>query len=199
MAQGRSETALETLQRENKYQEEKNKELGRKIRALEVECHAEEQSKLAARESMSDFLRKLSNALGVMETIDSHASQECLAHKAADLVLETSRLRSRSDTPLLFLFREKKNKIRKKLEAQSNFFARRTSSLGDNLHAVEVELKSCREALERAVGERDNFQRQAASHFIEIDKLKKVSLGSSWKFERPARTRLFNLAKRLIY
>ncbi|KAK6640483.1 hypothetical protein RUM44_012178 [Polyplax serrata] len=143
LAQGRSETALETLQRENKYQEEKNKELGRKIRALEVECHAEEQSKLAARESMSDFLRKLSNALGVMETIDSHASQECLAHKAADLVLETSRLRSR------------------------------TSSLGDNLHAVEVELKSCREALERAVGERDNFQRQAASHFIEIDKLKK--------------------------
>ena len=86
---------MQTLQRENKYLEEKNKDYGRKIRALEMECHAEEQSKLASRESMNDFLRKISSALGTPETIDVHTSQDCLVHKAADLVSETSRLRSR--------------------------------------------------------------------------------------------------------
>lgn len=95
LAQGRSEAALQTLQRENKYHEEKNRELGRKIRDLEVECHAEEKFKFAARESLSDFVRKLSSALGTMETTDVHSSQECLVHKAADLVSEASRLRSR--------------------------------------------------------------------------------------------------------
>lgn len=94
-ANGRSEGALQTLQRENRYHEEKNRELGKKVRCLEVECHSEEQAKLAARGAMSDFVRRLSNALGIVETTDAHTSQECLVHKAAELVQETSKLRSR--------------------------------------------------------------------------------------------------------
>lgn len=144
-AHGRSEGALQTLQRESKYQEEKSKEFAKRVRALEVECHAEEQAKLAARGAMSDFVRRLSNALGIVETADAHTSQECLVHKAAELIQETSRLRSRSCT------------------------------MSESLNSVEIELRSCREALERAVADRDNYQRQAAAHLVEADRLRQVS------------------------
>ena len=47
--------------------------------------------------------------------------------------------------------------------------------MAENLHSMEMELKNCREALDKALAEKESFQKQAAYHFIEIDKLRKVS------------------------
>ncbi|XP_054261076.1 coiled-coil domain-containing protein 170-like isoform X1 [Macrosteles quadrilineatus] len=69
-------------------------------------------------------------------------SQEGLIHKASELVQETSRLRNRS------------------------------ANLADTLSSVEVELRSCRDALERALADRDELQRQEACHTAEIDRLR---------------------------
>lgn len=163
-ANNRSEAALQTLQRENRYQEEKAKELGKRIRTLEMECHTEEQAKITARNAMGDFVRRLSNALGVLEPSESHPSQECLVHRAADLVQEASRLRSR--------YGKKNSTARDPIRFHfSNF---RSCTMSENLNSLEIELNGCREALERAVADRDNFQRQAASHLIELDKLRQV-------------------------
>lgn len=46
--------------------------------------------------------------------------------------------------------------------------------MSESLNSVETELRSCREALERAVSDRDNFQRQAAGLLVEMDGLKQV-------------------------
>ena len=51
----------------------------------------------------------------------------------------------------------------------------RSLNLSDSLAAVESELRSCRDALERAILDRENLQRQAASHLLEIDRLRQVS------------------------
>jgi len=52
----------------------------------------------------------------------------------------------------------------------------RSCTITDNLESVGMELRSCREALERAVCDRDNFQRQAANHLLALDRVKQVSL-----------------------
>ncbi|XP_026676868.1 uncharacterized protein LOC103505839 [Diaphorina citri] len=48
----------------------------------------------------------------------------------------------------------------------------KTCSLSDNLTSVEIELRSCRELLDRALSEKEHLQRQCTSHQMEIDKLK---------------------------
>lgn len=77
--------ALSTLQRESRYQEDRTRELERKISRLELECNAEEQSKEAARKAMSDFVRRLSSALGT-EAPPDPMGQDMLVHKASELV-----------------------------------------------------------------------------------------------------------------
>ncbi|KAJ9583754.1 hypothetical protein L9F63_021917, partial [Diploptera punctata] len=141
-SQGRAEMAMQTLQRENNYQEDKVKELEKKVRALELECHSEETQKEAERKAMQDLVRRLSTALGTEYSEAMLSSPDGLIHKASELVQETSRLRTRSST------------------------------VTDTLSAVETELRTCREALERAVADRDSLQRQAASHLIELDRLR---------------------------
>jgi hypothetical protein len=42
------------------------------------------------------------------------------------------------------------------------------------LSSIEIELRNCREQLERALVDKENLQRQAAGHILEIDKLKQV-------------------------
>jgi chromosome segregation ATPase len=48
----------------------------------------------------------------------------------------------------------------------------KSCTVSDTLSAVETELRTCREALERAVSDRDLLQRQAASHLLELDRLR---------------------------
>ncbi|XP_068085256.1 coiled-coil domain-containing protein 170 [Anabrus simplex] len=142
VAHGRVEMNMQTLQRENRYQEEKIREMEKKIRSLELECNSEESQKDANRKALIDLIRRLSGALGLEYTEAMISSPESLIHKAAELVQETARLRSRS------------------------------TNIADSLNSVDAELRSCRDALERTVADRDSLQRQAASHLLELDRLR---------------------------
>ncbi|XP_076273754.1 coiled-coil domain-containing protein 170 isoform X2 [Rhynchophorus ferrugineus] len=141
-SQGRSEIALQTAQRDVRYNEEKAKELEGKVRHLEIELNAEEQKKESARIQFQDFVRRLSVALGT-DIIDNVAvSSEALVHKASELVQETSRLRNKAH------------------------------NIGDTLGSTEIELRTCRENLDRILGDKDILQRQSANQMLEIDRLR---------------------------
>lgn len=85
-AQGRNEIAIQTLQRDNRYHEDKSKELEKKVRALELDLNAEEQKKDSARLQLQDLIRRLSVALGVDLAESSHLTPESIVHKASELV-----------------------------------------------------------------------------------------------------------------
>ncbi|KAK4886864.1 hypothetical protein RN001_003135 [Aquatica leii] len=95
-AHGRGEIALQTVQRDYRYTEEKVKDLEKKLRTLEIELNSEEQKKEAARNAFQDLVRRLSVALGG-DIAEAHLSTEALVHKASELVQETSRLRNRAN------------------------------------------------------------------------------------------------------
>nr|XP_022903499.1 coiled-coil domain-containing protein 170 [Onthophagus taurus] len=141
--QGRNEIALQTLQRDNKYQEDRVKELEKKIRNLELDLSSEEQKKESARNAFQDLIRRLSITLGADNVCDSALiSIDSLIHKASELVQEISRLRSKSH------------------------------SCTETLTNVEIELRQCKEHLERVLDEKECIQRQNASQMIEIDRLR---------------------------
>lgn len=83
-AQSRNEVALQTLQRESRYQEDRAKELDRKASRLELECHNEEQSKECARKSMNDFVRRLGSTLGT--DVPDSSGAETLISRTHELV-----------------------------------------------------------------------------------------------------------------
>ncbi|XP_013177180.1 PREDICTED: coiled-coil domain-containing protein 170 [Papilio xuthus] len=142
-SQGRSELTVQTLQRDNRYCEEKIKDLEKKIRSLELECHNEEQQKENARCQFHDLVRRLSVALesDFCDTTHTH-SPESLIIKAAELVQEITRL---------------KNKCMNTTE---------------NMSTIEQDLRSCRDSLERANADKDILQRQLSSHLLEIERVK---------------------------
>ncbi|XP_053613063.1 coiled-coil domain-containing protein 170 isoform X3 [Plodia interpunctella] len=142
-SQGRSEVTVQTLQRDNRYCEEKIKDLEKKLRSLELECHNEEQQKENARCQFHDLVRRLSAALefDFCDTTHSH-SPETLIIKAAELVQEITRL---------------KNKCLNTTE---------------NLSTVEQDLRSCRDALERSNSDKEMLQRQLSSQILDIERLK---------------------------
>ncbi|XP_023011996.2 coiled-coil domain-containing protein 170 isoform X2 [Leptinotarsa decemlineata] len=141
-AQGRHEIALQTAHRDVRYNEEKVKELESKVRNLELDLSSEEQKKDSARLQLQDFVRRLSIALGADLLDYSHISPESLVHKASELVQETSRLRNKA------------------------------GSIHDTLSTVEVDLRTCKENLERALADRECLQRQSAAQLLEIDRLR---------------------------
>ncbi|XP_065211761.1 coiled-coil domain-containing protein 170 isoform X3 [Planococcus citri] len=67
---------------------------------------------------------------------------ETVSHKASDLIQDVSMLRTK------------------------------TFSLTDNLTTVEMELRNCREQLEKTISERESLKRQTTTYIIEIDRLK---------------------------
>ncbi|XP_075974856.1 coiled-coil domain-containing protein 170-like isoform X2 [Anticarsia gemmatalis] len=140
---GRSEIAVQTLQRDNRYCEEKIKDLEKKLRSLELECHNEEQQKENARCQFHDLVRRMSAALesDFCDTAHTH-SPESLIIKAAELVQEITRL---------------KNKC---------------SNTTENLTSVEQELRSCRDALDRSNADKDMLQRQLSSQLLDLDRFK---------------------------
>lgn len=142
-SQGRSDLTVQTLQRDNRYCEEKIKDLEKKLRSLELECHNEEQQKENSRCQYHDLIRRLSAALDsdFCDTTHTH-SPESLIIKAAELVQEITRL---------------KNKCMNTTE---------------NLSTVEQDYRSCRDALERANNDKDILQRQLSSQLLDIERLK---------------------------
>lgn len=146
--QGRNEIALQTLQRDNKYHEDRAKDLEKKLRALELECSNEEQMKDNVRSQLQDLVRRLSASLGTEFCESAHAhSPESIIMRASELVQETSRLRSKC------------------------------INVTENLSCVDQELKSCRDALERATTERDLLQRQCTSQVVDLDRTRQEKEG----------------------
>lgn len=140
---GRSEITVQTLQRDNRYCEEKIKDLEKKLRSLELECHNEEQQKENARCQFHDLIRRMSAALEAdfCDTKHTH-SPESLIIKAAELVQDITRL---------------KNKC---------------MGTTENLSTVEQEFRSCRDALERSNADKEMLQRQLTQQLLDIERLK---------------------------
>ncbi|CAH1711460.1 unnamed protein product [Aphis gossypii] len=140
---GRADMSSESLARENRHQAEKCSELERKIDLLELNCTKAENARDSARRSMSEFVSRTSMALGYESlNSDSPAAVDVVLSKASEMHQELNRLR------------------------------RKNISASENLTSIEVELRNCREQLERALADKENLQRQAAGHILEIDKLK---------------------------
>lgn len=141
--QSRSDVTVHTLERDNRYYEEKLKDFEKKYRSLELECSNEEQQKENARCQFHDLVRRLSVALETdfCDTGHTH-SPETLIIKASELVQEITRL---------------KNKCINTVE---------------NLSGTEQELRSCRDALERANADKESLQRQLSSQLLELERVR---------------------------
>ncbi|KAH0552456.1 coiled-coil domain-containing protein 170 isoform X2 [Cotesia glomerata] len=139
---GRTEITVQSLQRDVKYHEEKNREYEKKIRQLEHHITEETDLKERARLNLQDFVRRLAHALNSEFCDSTHHSPEMVIHKAEELVQEVNRLRTKS----------------------INFESQLTS--------VEVESKSCRDLLERSSIERDQLQRQVSTQSAELERLR---------------------------
>ncbi|XP_060871243.1 coiled-coil domain-containing protein 170 isoform X3 [Metopolophium dirhodum] len=140
---GRADMSSESLARENRHQAEKCSELERRIDLLELNCTKAENARDSARRSMSEFVSRASMALGYESlNSDSPAAVDVVLSKASEMHQELNRLR------------------------------RKNISASENVTSIEIELRNCREQLERALADKENLQRQAAGHILEIDKLK---------------------------
>ncbi|CAD1480980.1 unnamed protein product, partial [Heterotrigona itama] len=140
--QGRNESVLHGLQRDLKYHQEKTREYEKKIRQLEQTVSEEVESRERARTSFQEFTRKLANALSVEYRETVHPSPEIVIHKVEELVQEANRVRTKNTN----------------VEAQ--------------LTTVEVDFRSCRDALDRVVAEKEQLQRQVSSQLIDLDRLR---------------------------
>ncbi|XP_019699519.2 coiled-coil domain-containing protein 170 isoform X2 [Harpegnathos saltator] len=140
--QGRSEITIQGLQRDVKYHEEKVREYDKKIRQLEHNISEEIQLKERARLNLQDFVRRLAHALSVEFCETAHHSPETMIHKAEELVQEVNRLRTKS------------------------------SNVETQLTGVEVDFRTCRDALDRASAEKDQLQRQVSGQLVDLDRLR---------------------------
>nr|XP_012147432.1 PREDICTED: coiled-coil domain-containing protein 170 isoform X1 [Megachile rotundata] len=143
--QSRNEITIQGLQRDTKYHEEKVRECDKKIRQLEQAVSEEIQSKERIRSSFQEFTRKLAHALNVEYRESVHPSPETVVHKVEELLQETNRLRAKS------------------------------TNVETQLSTIEMDLRSCRDALDRAVAEKEQFQRLTSSQTIDLDRLRQVS------------------------
>ncbi|XP_078037996.1 coiled-coil domain-containing protein 170 isoform X2 [Augochlora pura] len=141
-AQGRGEITIQGLQRDLKYREEKIRDHEKKARQLEQSISEEIQQKERARLSLQDFSRQLAHALNVEYCETVHPSPDTVIHKAEELVQEANRLRAK------------------------------TASSEAQLSTVQVDFRSCRDALDRAVADKEQLQRQVSSYLIDLDRLK---------------------------
>ncbi|XP_017882526.1 coiled-coil domain-containing protein 170 [Ceratina calcarata] len=141
-SQGRNEITMQGLQRDLKYHEEKIREYEKKIRHLEQSASEEIELKERARSSYQEFARKLANALSIEYREAVHPSPEIVIHKVEELVQEANRLRAKS------------------------------TNVETQLSTVEVDFRSCRDALDRTATEKEQLQRQVSSQLIELDRLR---------------------------
>ncbi|XP_076477040.1 coiled-coil domain-containing protein 170 isoform X3 [Bombus vancouverensis nearcticus] len=141
-SQGRNETVLRSLQRDLKYHQEKNREYEKKIRQLEQTVSEEIESRERARSSFQEFTRRLANALSVEYRETVHPSPEIVMHKVEELVQEANRVRAKNTS----------------IEAQ--------------LTTAEVDFRSCRDALDCTVAEKEQLQRQVSSQLVDLDRLR---------------------------
>ncbi|XP_012062824.1 PREDICTED: coiled-coil domain-containing protein 170 [Atta cephalotes] len=141
-SQGRNEITIQGLQRDVKYHEEKVREYDKKMRQLELNISEEIQLKERARLNLQDFVRRLAHALNVEYCETVHHSPEMVIHKAEELVQEVNRLRTKS------------------------------TNVETQLTGVEVDFRTCRDALDRSITEKEQLQRQVSVQLVDIDRLR---------------------------
>ncbi|XP_077276565.1 coiled-coil domain-containing protein 170 isoform X3 [Temnothorax americanus] len=141
-SQGRNEITIQGLQRDVKYHEEKVREYDKKIRQLEHNISEEIQLKERARLNLQDFVRRLAHALNVEYCETAHHSSEMVIHKAEELVQEVNRLRTKS------------------------------TNVETQLTGVEMDFRTCRDALDRLSTEKEQLQRQVSVQLVDIDRLR---------------------------
>lgn len=96
--------------------------------------------------SIKEFTRRLANALSVEYRETVHPSPEIVMHKVEELVQEANRVRAKN----------------------TNIEARLTTA--------EVDFRSCRDALDCTVAEKEQLQRQVSSQLVDLDRLRQVSV-----------------------
>ncbi|XP_060821666.1 coiled-coil domain-containing protein 170 isoform X4 [Bombus pascuorum] len=141
-SQGRNETVLRSLQRDLKYHQEKNREYEKKIRQLEQTVSEEIESRERARLSFQEFTRRLANVLSVEYRETVHPSPEIVMHKVEELVQEANRVRAKN------------------------------TNIETQLTTAEVDFRSCRDALDCTVAEKEQLQRQVSSQLVDLDRLR---------------------------
>ncbi|XP_033231052.1 coiled-coil domain-containing protein 170 isoform X2 [Belonocnema kinseyi] len=137
--QGRNEIVIQGLQRDAKYHEDKAREYEQKIRQLEHNITEEIQLKERACLNLQDFVRRLAHALNAEFCDSTHHSPEMIIHKAEELVQEVNRLRTKS------------------------------TNVETHLTSVEVDYRSCKDALDRAISEKEQLQRQTSTQLVDLD------------------------------
>ncbi|CAK9830412.1 Coiled-coil domain-containing protein 170 [Anthophora retusa] len=141
--QGRYEITMKGLERDSKYREEKIREYEKKVQQLEERVSEEVESKERARSGFQEFARKLANALSIeYHEAASSSNPEIVIHKVGELAQEANRLRTRS------------------------------TNAETQLTTVEVDLRSCRDALDRSIVEKEQLQRQLSSQLVDLDRLR---------------------------
>lgn len=93
--QTRCDATIETLKREKRITDEKNKELLAKIRCLEVDLHNEENHKEQTRIQLQDLIRKLCICFEIDVCETSHLTPDCIINKAGEIVAELHRLKTK--------------------------------------------------------------------------------------------------------
>ncbi|XP_017856863.1 PREDICTED: coiled-coil domain-containing protein 170 [Drosophila arizonae] len=91
--QTRCDATIETLQREKRCSDERNKELICKLQHVEAHAASEESHKEQAKTQYHELLRRLSACLGLDENV--HASAECVVSRVEELVIELQRAKAK--------------------------------------------------------------------------------------------------------
>jgi len=89
-------------------------------------------------------VRRLAHALNVEYCETAYHSSEMMIHKAEELVQEVNRLRTKS------------------------------TNVETQLSGVEVDFRTCRDALDRVTTEKEQLQRQVSVQLVDIDRLRQV-------------------------
>ncbi|EDW90301.2 coiled-coil domain-containing protein 170 isoform X1 [Drosophila yakuba] len=96
--QARCDSTIQTVQREKRSSDERNKELICKIQHLESHVASEESQKDQVKAQLHDLLRRLSIGLG-MDVCDgnqnSHATPECIISRAEEVMVELQRSKAK--------------------------------------------------------------------------------------------------------
>ncbi|KAH8377706.1 hypothetical protein KR093_006716 [Drosophila rubida] len=96
--QARCDATIQTVQREKRASDERNKELLCKLQHLESAAASEESHKEQAKAQLHDLLRRLSVCLGMEvceSNANSHATPECVVSRAEEVMMELQRAKSK--------------------------------------------------------------------------------------------------------
>ncbi|KAL7739721.1 hypothetical protein ACLKA6_012700 [Drosophila palustris] len=96
--QVRCDSTIQTVQREKRASDERNKELLCKIQHLEAHAATEESHKEQAKAQLHDLLRRLSICLGMdvcESNQNSHATPECVVSRAEEVMIELQRAKAK--------------------------------------------------------------------------------------------------------